>query len=43
MTEEIIDKEFTSGSFPHRFLNELADDDEALQIAYELIRGVEGC
>jgi len=43
VTEEIIDKEFTSGSFPHRFLNELADDDEALQIAYELIRGVEGC
>lgn len=43
VTEEIIDKEFTLDSFPHRFLYELADDNEALQIAYELIQGVKGC
>lgn len=43
VTKEIIDREFTSGSFPHRFLNELADDDEALQIAYELIQEVREC
>ena len=40
VTKEAIDKEFTSGSFPHQFLNELTDDDEALQIAYELIQEV---
>jgi exonuclease SbcD len=43
VTKEVIDKEFTLGSFPHRFLYELADDNEALQIAYELIQGVKGC
>jgi exonuclease SbcD len=43
VTKEIIDSEFTSGSFPHRFLNELAEDEEALQIAYELIREVREC
>lgn len=34
----IIDKEFTKGSFPHEFLNGLLHDEEALQIAYDLIR-----
>lgn len=43
ITKDIIDSEFTSGSFPHRFLTELAEDDEALQIAYELIQGVREC
>ncbi len=36
--KETIEREFTSGSFPHEFLKQLADDEEALQIAYELIR-----
>jgi exonuclease SbcD len=43
VTKEIIDREFTLGSFPHRFLNELAADDEALQIAYELTQEVRKC
>lgn len=40
VSKETIEKEFTTGSFPYHFLNALADDDEALQIAYELIREV---
>ncbi len=43
ITKDTIDSEFTVGSFPHRFLSELAEDDEALQIAYELIQGVREC
>ena len=38
ITKETIEKEFTRGSFPYEFLNKLIDDEEALQIAYELIR-----
>ncbi len=40
ITPEKIEQEFTRGSFPSQFLNALADDEEALQIAYELIMGV---
>lgn len=36
--EEIIEKEFTKGSFPYEFLNRLTHDEEALQIAYDLLR-----
>ncbi len=39
INSETIDKEFTQGSFPYEFLNKLIHDDEALQIAYDLIRG----
>ena len=38
ITKETIENEFTKGSFPYEFLNKLTDDEEALQIAYELIR-----
>ncbi len=38
INEEIIKREFTKGSFPYEFLNKLKDDEEALQIAYEIIR-----
>lgn len=40
ITPDVIDKEFTEGSFPYRLLRKLAEtqDFEALQIAYELIR-----
>lgn len=37
--KDTIDKEFTYGSFPYEFLNKLIDDDESLQIAYDLLRG----
>jgi DNA repair protein SbcD/Mre11 len=40
VSRETIDQEFTQGSFPHRLLHKLADDPEALQMAYELIRQV---
>jgi len=36
---EIIKKEFTQGSFPYEFLMSLEDDEEALQLAYEMVRG----
>jgi hypothetical protein len=36
--KETIEREFTEGSFPYIFLNDLIHDDEALQIAYDLIR-----
>ncbi|HEY8278804.1 MAG TPA: metallophosphoesterase [Bdellovibrionota bacterium] len=32
-----IEREFTSGSFPHRLLSELLEDREALQLAYQLL------
>lgn len=38
INSETIDKEFTQGSFPYEFLNKLIHDDEALQIAYDLIK-----
>lgn len=38
INKEIIEREFTRGSFPYEFLNGLVDDKEALQIAYDLIR-----
>ena len=34
----MIKKEFTQGSFPYEFLSGLAHDEEALQIAYDLLR-----
>jgi len=37
ITKELIDQEFTVNSFPYRLLRRLADDGEALQLAYELI------
>lgn len=40
ISKEDIKKEFTEGSFPYKFLNEVSDDEEALQIAYEIIREV---
>lgn len=43
ITPEIINKEFTEGSFPHKLLTLLAEDNEdveALQIAYDLINEV---
>lgn len=39
INSDTIEKEFTQGSFPYEFLNRLIDDDESLQIAYDLIRG----
>lgn len=39
INKEIIEKEFTKGSFPYEFLNNLIHDEEALQIAYDLLRG----
>ncbi len=40
--QEVIDREFSRGSFPHRLMQEVADhgDRRALQLAYELIREV---
>ncbi|MDK2821818.1 MAG: repair protein SbcD/Mre11 [Clostridia bacterium] len=40
ITGDVIDKEFTAGSFPHQLLTELYkdNDEEALQIAYEVIQ-----
>lgn len=42
ITEELIKKEFTEGSFPSKLLNELLrqDSPEALHMAYELIQEV---
>lgn len=40
ISKEDIKKEFTEGSFPYKLLNQVADDQEALQIAYEIIREV---
>ena len=38
INEEIIEREFTKGSFPYEFLNGLIHDEDALQIAYDLLR-----
>lgn len=38
ISSEIIEKEFSKGSFPYEFLNGLIHDPEALQIAYDLVR-----
>ncbi len=46
INRSLIDREFTLGSFPHGLLSALTespDDDEALQLAYELVKGVKGC
>jgi len=40
ITKEKINKEFSDGSFPQQLLSALSDDDEALQLAYELIAEV---
>lgn len=42
INREVIEQEYTAGSFPYRFLNEFLDrgDQEALQIAYEMLREV---
>jgi hypothetical protein len=40
INKEKIQKEFTQGSFPEQFLFALEEDDEALQMAYEMIVGV---
>lgn len=37
ITKQKISKEFTDGSFPQKFLSDLLDDEEALQIAYEMV------
>ena len=35
---ETISQQFTQGSFPYEFLLSLADDEEALQVAYDIVR-----
>lgn len=40
ITNEVISKEFSENSFPYKLLNDLKDDEKALQIAYELIKEV---
>jgi DNA repair protein SbcD/Mre11 len=40
ITQETINQEFTEGSFPHKMLNELVHDSEALQIAYDIMREI---
>lgn len=40
ITPEKIHREFSEGSFPQRFLETLAGDEEALQMAYELVSEV---
>lgn len=37
INDEIIEKEFIKNSFPYIFLKSLSDDEEALQIAYDLL------
>ncbi len=39
ITMEIIEKEYEKGSFPFEFLRKLEGDQEALQLAYDLVRG----
>ncbi|SJZ77433.1 metallophosphoesterase family protein [Selenihalanaerobacter shriftii] len=44
ITPNVIDEEFSQNSFPHQFLKKLVikeDDEEALQVAYELIKEVQ--
>ena len=46
ITAEVIDQEFTAGSLPHQLFMEFIaeNDEEALQVAYELVREVQaGC
>lgn len=38
VNKDIIESEFTKGSFPYEFLNALTYDEETLQIAYDLLR-----
>lgn len=38
INKDTIEREFTKGSFPYEFLNGLNHDEEALQIAYDLLR-----
>lgn len=38
INKETIEREFIQGSFPYEFLNRLIQEDESLQIAYDLIR-----
>lgn len=38
VNKEIIESEFTKGSFPYEFLTGLSHDEESLQIAYDLLR-----
>lgn len=40
ITVNDIEREFTRNSFPHRILTELSEDNDVLQLAYELIKGV---
>jgi exonuclease SbcD len=40
ITPEKIQREFSDGSFPQRLLSTLSDDEEALQMAYELVAEV---
>ncbi|MFO7814735.1 MAG: DNA repair exonuclease [Halanaerobiales bacterium] len=40
ITKEKIKEEFSEGSFPFQFLNELMGEDKTLEIAYELIQEV---
>ena len=40
INKEKIEKEFTQGSFPEQFLFALQEDEEALQMAYEMIMEV---
>src|SRR5665648_731667 len=40
ITSEMIHKEFSDGSFPSMLLSALTDDEEALQLAYEMIMEV---
>ncbi|MGI5910990.1 MAG: metallophosphoesterase family protein [Syntrophomonadaceae bacterium] len=40
ITPEKISQEFTEGSFPQQLLKALTDDEDAMQMAYELIMGV---
>lgn len=40
ISNEDIEKEYTKDSFPYQILSKLMDEDEeALQLAYDLIRG----
>jgi len=40
ITIDVINHEFTEGSFPHMLLTALAHESEALQVAYDLIKEV---
>ena len=43
ITIDIINQEYSEGSFPHKMLSELAHDPESLQIAYDIMREVGKC